>query len=197
MKKLPAIALAAAMLLGSSQADAAITVDFSFAGNASEPGAVTGHLTFDGTGTNVAATGVYIDSATGAVNPPVSGYQGYNFLTGAAVYQNLFTITAAGTITSAALNLTSPYAYANVSRDFIELNGSGTYNLFEQDYSSYYDGSYFRAIENTAGFSGATYAASTSAVPEPAAWAMMILGMGAIGCSLRRRKVTMRLTYAS
>jgi len=30
---------------------------------------------------------------------------------------------------------------------------------------------------------------STSAVPEPATWAMMILGFGAVGCAMRRKTV--------
>lgn len=34
------------------------------------------------------------------------------------------------------------------------------------------------------------------AVPEPATWAMLILGFGAVGATLRRRQRTVRLTYA-
>lgn len=33
-------------------------------------------------------------------------------------------------------------------------------------------------------------------VPEPSTWAMLILGFGAVGASLRRRQRTVRLTYA-
>lgn len=36
-----------------------------------------------------------------------------------------------------------------------------------------------------------------AAVPEPAAWAMMIVGMGMIGFALRRQKVTTRVFYAA
>ena len=36
----------------------------------------------------------------------------------------------------------------------------------------------------------------TGAVPEPASWAMMILGMGAVGFALRRQKVTTRVQFA-
>ena len=37
-----------------------------------------------------------------------------------------------------------------------------------------------------------------AAVPEPAAWAMMILGMGAVGFAMRRRqKVTTRVSYSA
>lgn len=37
----------------------------------------------------------------------------------------------------------------------------------------------------------------TPAVPEPASWAMMILGMGVAGAALRRRKVSVRVSYAA
>jgi hypothetical protein len=35
-----------------------------------------------------------------------------------------------------------------------------------------------------------------AAVPEPATWALMILGMGAIGVTMRRQKVTTTVYYA-
>jgi hypothetical protein len=48
-------------------------------------------------------------------------------------------------------------------------------------------------------FSGGTLTISAvnSAVPEPATWAMMILGMGAVGYAMRRRqKVTAKVRFA-
>ena len=36
----------------------------------------------------------------------------------------------------------------------------------------------------------------TAAIPEPASWAMMILGFGAVGYSIRRRRVAHALKYA-
>ncbi|MCU6452863.1 PEPxxWA-CTERM sorting domain-containing protein [Sphingomonas sp. A2-49] len=39
-----------------------------------------------------------------------------------------------------------------------------------------------------------TVAAAPSAVPEPATWAMMILGMGAVGFAMRRRQKTVTTT---
>ncbi|MCU6456053.1 PEPxxWA-CTERM sorting domain-containing protein [Sphingomonas sp. A2-49] len=44
-----------------------------------------------------------------------------------------------------------------------------------------------------------TFAAMTGAVPEPATWAMMILGMGAVGFAMRRRQknVTTTVAYAA
>lgn len=195
MPKLVSSSVVAALILfGSANAEAAITVDFAFNGNTSEPGSVTGHLTFDEAGTNVKATGLYIDSATGAINPPVSGYQGINFLSGGISYANSFTVSADGVITNASLYVyNSAATYANVARDYIELNYGGGYNLFEQDYASYYQGGYFRAIENSTGLNGVTFSAAAAAVPEPATWAMMILGMGAVGYAMRCRKVIARV----
>lgn len=43
-----------------------------------------------------------------------------------------------------------------------------------------------------AGSNISTLAAPVSGVPEPAAWAMMMLGFGAVGMSMRRRKVGVR-----
>lgn len=197
-KMVSAVALATAMLLGSAPAAASITVNFTFAGNASEPGTVTGHLTFDGAGAGVAATGLYIDSATGDVNPPVSGYQGYNFLSGGGVYGNSFTVSDAGVITAASLYVYSTHAYSNVARNYIELNYGGGYNLFEQDYAQYYNGGYFRAIQNQGGLAGVTYAAPTDAVPEPASWAMLIVGFGLAGATTRRRtRLIAKVAYAA
>jgi hypothetical protein len=39
--------------------------------------------------------------------------------------------------------------------------------------------------------------AASGAVPEPTAWAMMIVGIGAIGFGMRRRKVTARVSYGA
>ncbi len=40
--------------------------------------------------------------------------------------------------------------------------------------------------------------APTAAVPEPASWAMLIIGMGAVGYASRRRQnVTTRIAYAA
>lgn len=34
------------------------------------------------------------------------------------------------------------------------------------------------------------------AVPEPSTWAMMLLGFGAVGCSMRRRKIKVQVSYS-
>ena len=35
-----------------------------------------------------------------------------------------------------------------------------------------------------------------SAVPEPATWGMMIFGLGAVGASMRRRKLSTKISFA-
>lgn len=45
-------------------------------------------------------------------------------------------------------------------------------------------------------YAGTIAFAPASAVPEPATWAMMLVGFGAVGYSLRRRKTTYRLAQA-
>ena len=37
---------------------------------------------------------------------------------------------------------------------------------------------------------------ATAAVPEPATWAMMTLGFGAMGFAMRRKKVSTRIRFA-
>lgn len=44
---------------------------------------------------------------------------------------------------------------------------------------------------------GMSFSAATGAVPEPATWAMMLLGMGMVGGAMRRKsKVTTKVAYA-
>jgi PEP-CTERM motif len=45
----------------------------------------------------------------------------------------------------------------------------------------------------TRGFASITRVA---AVPEPSTWAMMLIGFGAVGYSMRRRRTQVRITYA-
>jgi len=37
---------------------------------------------------------------------------------------------------------------------------------------------------------------ATAPIPEPATWAMMILGLGAVGATMRRRKLTSKVSFA-
>jgi hypothetical protein len=54
----------------------------------------------------------------------------------------------------------------------------------------------FGGVANQIVFDDITFGSSTpgSVVPEPATWAMMILGFGAIGASMRRRRTTVAVS---
>ena len=56
------------------------------------------------------------------------------------------------------------------------------------------EGAEFITLDNTGGFSNAVlYTTGTPAVPEPATWAMMLLGFGAAGTAMRRSRRTAKL----
>jgi len=56
----------------------------------------------------------------------------------------------------------------------------------------------FTNVPSIDAFETANFSAGlAAAVPEPAAWAMMILGMGAIGFAMRRQKVATRVSFSA
>lgn len=77
-----------------------------------------------------------------------------------------------------------PLAGSNDVNEFRALNdlavGVGSYSLTTQGTSSGLNGSYGGSISFRPG-----------AVPEPATWAMMLVGFGAMGVSMRRRRPAM------
>ena len=54
-------------------------------------------------------------------------------------------------------------------------------------------GADFITLENTRGFSNAALYVTGVGVPEPATWAMMLIGFGAIGFAMRRTRRSVRL----
>ena len=114
-----------------------------------------------------------------------------NFLWGSPDSYNLLTVnTSAGTQT-----------FTTQSLGFLSNNGNQSYSQYVQ----------FQGIGNTTinsisftnspmvdAFESANFAVAVTAVPEPAAWAMMIVGLGGIGFALRRRaKARVRVAYAA
>ena len=94
--------------------------------------------------------------------------------------------------------------------DFYTIAGSG--GLFSTSLGSYLGPQLFSGTTSaptlltgnftlTGGPSGAggilTVKSLVAAVPEPGTWAMMIVGLGLAGSAMRRRKATMRVSYAA
>lgn len=121
--------------------------------------------------------------------------------------------TASGRFIATATSL-SMYAY-NSALDFnttargstgvylagFEIGGSQSSVYFSD---AAHNGSYYQSAAEPNNVAFATMAIpssgdpAVSAVPEPAVWAMMMIGLGAIGVALRRRqKVTTRVAYAA
>ena len=110
----------------------------------------------------------------------------------------------ANTVTFAT-NHTGPYGpgdYNGYRLDFagrtvtsFTLNNSSTYS---PNGFSFNGSSVFFDVTGTSGNDGsAIFDITTSAVPEPATWALMIIGFGLVGAGVRsRRKPIVQLTYA-
>ena len=86
--------------------------------------------------------------------------------------------------------LTSPGTdYGRFSYDFVSAGGATTLAF----YSSLSTSSSNLGVA----FDNLTVTTAVASVPEPATWAMMMLGFGALGAVMRRRpKVTARIRYA-
>lgn len=79
----------------------------------------------------------------------------------------------------------------------------GSYDIFSQSFASIAGGQYlvnfsYSNPNGTSGFRAETSAALTAAVPEPATWALMLLGFAAVGGLMRssRRKPQVSVRYA-
>lgn len=75
------------------------------------------------------------------------------------------------------LSLTNPAAFGYTLYSFDAIASSSSTQL---QFSAQNDPAYFA-------FDNVSVVSDTTAVPEPSAWAMMLLGFGAIGVSVRRR----------
>ncbi|MGK6323708.1 DUF4394 domain-containing protein [Sphingomonas sp. DT-51] len=92
------------------------------------------------------------------------------------------------TVGSLGQNLGSRTSFDISGSDAFAFNGSTLYNV---NLSTGAVSSLGRTDRNLFGI-----AIGPSAVPEPATWAMMILGFGVVGYSLRRRRTTVRFNQA-
>nr|WP_074204521.1 PEPxxWA-CTERM sorting domain-containing protein [Parasphingorhabdus marina] len=111
-------------------------------------------------------------------------------------------------IISSTLPYSAEYAY-NSSRDVLTLatdvtddgsclGSANSFCIFVNNFSTAPNASFFNQVTGGNGGPGIWVAnrISTSAVPEPATWAFMIFGFGAIGGAMRRqRKTTLKVNY--
>ena len=201
--------VAAATLASGAASAAPVIMDGSF--EAPVTGSYVYNPTVDGVVFNAGSGVQHNGSAFGFANAP-NGVQ-------TAFIQSSYTYI--GQITFALANLVVGQAYdigfSGASRmDYttnaftVALNGAalGSYNIASTAWQSFTTNS-FVATATTASLSFTGSPTTTgdndvgldnvtvAAVPEPAAWAMMILGMGAIGFAMRRRKVTTRVSHAA
>jgi len=92
------------------------------------------------------------------------------------------------TLNTVLYNYTGPTLIGNVANNG---NGYGDWYLGNIDLSglSSTDGILFHAVWNNASDGGESFfLVPTAAVPEPATWAMLILGFGMVGFAIRRRR---------
>ncbi|WP_198355517.1 FxDxF family PEP-CTERM protein [Sphingomonas sp. MA1305] len=181
MKKLLMVGAAIATLTAAQNASAASTVARCDSGNACT-------IAFDGTASMAAGT-----FGNASVTNP-SFVDRYTFDLGTGLFSltltTLFTgnVGSAGDIDFSLVRLNPPVG-GNVIVPVI----AGTDEIYRLQNLAVTAGQYVLRLEGTgasnvnASYSG-TLNFSAAAVPEPATWAMMILGMGAIGFAMRRSR---------
>ncbi|MFD1786267.1 PEPxxWA-CTERM sorting domain-containing protein [Sphingomonas floccifaciens] len=189
MKKLIALALAATSMLASTAANAATLVDFVIntgINGSNVPGAPT----------DATITGTFDYEALGAGT--TTGVSNFNVLlaSNGLNYGNF-----PGGVTANVTNLTNSTGTLNFfnagstifSFDISNFGAMGTSATTVSNATNFTYGDGTR-IGITAGSEGRISVAA--AVPEPATWAMMLIGFGAIGATMRRRKQTAVVSFA-
>lgn len=79
---------------------------------------------------------------------------------------------------------------------------NGFVSIFGRDVSGlgdnplYYNNDVTASVNGRGFASGSVQVTSVGAVPEPGTWALMILGFGAMGVAMRRRRVRTQVSYA-
>ena len=185
MKKV-AYLLASAALMMSAIANAAVTWDWSFAGEA-------GTFTTDGTAPgNVAAPGIYnftdFSVTSSAFGRPVGSVSGGQYLAGGFSTVLPYSFTWNGSAVtfwdSAGFNTFNWWVFTSTANSndahfFAYAPG----NINDPTSAALYNGG-----EQSSGRVTVSVAGATGAVPEPATWAMMLAGFGIIGGAMRRRQ---------
>lgn len=156
------------VIAAATPASATILVNFTVNGDQFTPGVVTGQLSFASAGSGVAATSATVFTSSNPQVPVGAALDG-------AQLANSFDLSADGVVSSAVM-----FFYDRQYATYLSFNWVG-FNAYG------YNG---QRIQNSTGFTGTTFtpvAAVDAAVPEPAAWGLMLLGFGAMGYSLRRK----------
>jgi hypothetical protein len=185
---------AASGLAGNQNWAGTLGLDFTVAAGAHVK--VTSLGTFDNGGdgiNNDIQVGIF-NLTTGALVSPVLNFNGTVNATGAAyVFKALLTPIVLGSgsyqLGAWGYNLGSDCNYNNGGPDGPVMFNSliGLLRATGSEYS-YSAGSLATNIDNGATRYGAGSFIATSAVPEPAAWVMMLVGLGGIGLVARSRK---------
>jgi hypothetical protein len=177
-----AVAAAMTALAGSANA---VTIDYSFTNTVGNvAGTVTGQI--DGLVDNAtsAATAIYVDTYPAALSSYPTPFNVLNW-TGGAVGENSFTLSG-GVVTQALFDIFG----ANGVNDQLYLNsdcscsfGTGHTNFLDIGSG---DSLFVWNVGNLNAPDGLIL--GNSAVPEPATWAMMLVGFAGLGTAMRSRR---------
>ena len=131
--------------------------------------------------------GFYVDPGNRLDVFPI-GAGGNVFTTGA--YHNVLLVNNAGTVKAyldgalsftlgtTVLNINNPANVVNLFLDNVVAGGQGEWSSGNIARAQFYDGAF------------------SPGVPEPAAWGLMLVGFGLVGGAMRRRRQSVRVTYA-
>jgi hypothetical protein len=194
--KLLLVAIAAAAFLPAS-AQAAITIDINQVGTSV---VAAGSGSFNTIGLTTYSTGnqggSFINAASGVVSvgaaAPIKILSGVSGPTLGFLQGPTFASSSSGDTFGISQYLGAIYLPANYQSN-AALSGSSTYLNTTLASLGLRAGQYvFRSAADTVTLN----IGATGAVPEPATWAMMILGMGAVGFAMRRRNKSVTTTVA-
>ena len=124
---------------------------------------------------------LYSSALTGTVSDLGKGA---NFLASATAANSMFNFGPSLTLNGG----TKYYAYLDAETPSAQFSRGNTYaggEMFEAGPGTGYKYQQFSSFDFRFGIGGSSL---TSAVPEPASWAMMLIGFGALGGALRNRR---------
>ncbi|RYD21231.1 MAG: PEP-CTERM sorting domain-containing protein [Spirochaetia bacterium] len=196
MKRFALLALASGMAIAAAApASAATTVTRCDSGNGVMNSAASCNIVFDGT------AGTF-GNANVTVSPFVDIYT-FDIATAGNLGLTLSSIASSGPsdINFSLVRLNPPGGGNNV---MLAQGSTGTVEFYSLSNLNATAGTYTLRLAGTvagappsAAYSGTISFAQTAAVPEPATWAMMTLGFGAMGFAMRRKaKASTRIRFA-